>query len=376
MSPSLIEEVRILSDDFSRHGQLQIVFVGQLELMDTLKSPGLRQVDQRVCVYSRLEPLAQGDIEGYVSHRLQVAGGHRPMFTPGALALLHQTSLGVPRLLNRLCDRALHEAYLRRSPMVDQELLASVLDAVPQPAPSPTPVIAVPQPAPPLASAIAVPPPPARMTPTFATQVDAWLAEIDRAPASVAAIFPTEETTRADERPTTAPTLTAAVSDERPAKRRPYRYLERIGRRWARAAVLVTAALIGLKVIVTAASYVPAQFTRPTQPAAQAVLPSSPLPDMRPMMLLGAAVSATASTIATEESVIAVAVFATRERTERLLNVLERQGFQAFTRPLVRDGRVLYRVLVGPFDSEQVATADLHRLQLGGGYTDARIMSQ
>jgi cell division septation protein DedD len=94
------------------------------------------------------------------------------------------------------------------------------------------------------------------------------------------------------------------------------------------------------------------------------------------MMLLGAAVSATASTIATEESVIAVAVFATRERTERLLNVLERQGFQAFTRPLVRDGRVLYRVLVGPFDSEQVATADLHRLQLGGGYTDARIMSQ
>jgi type II secretory pathway predicted ATPase ExeA len=283
MSPSLIEEVRILSDNFCRHGQLQIVFVGQLELMDTLKSPNLRHVDQRVCVYCKLEPLSLGDVAGYINRRLQVAGGTpgHPMFAPGALALIHEAACGVPRLMNRLCDRALHEAFRLRLPIVDRELLQSVLDdgpatvAVPAPAdklPVATPKpITVPQPiaipqsfagAPPLAiaqrpavvrpqtdapspaaspaaaapgRASAVPTPAPRATgAAFATQVDAWLAELDTGPASVAAIPPLEEPAWAEETPPSAPAPRVGVDDNRDVVRRPYRYIERIGRRWAR----------------------------------------------------------------------------------------------------------------------------------------------
>ncbi|HUE88906.1 MAG TPA: AAA family ATPase [Vicinamibacterales bacterium] len=386
MSPSLIEEVRILSDAFTPQGQLQIVFVGQLELMDTLKSPGLRQVDQRVSVYCKLEPLAPGDVEGYVNHRLQVAGGppDRPTFAPGALALLHAASGGVPRLMNRLCDRALHEAYVRRSPMVDRDLLASVLDGAPQPAalripviePQPAPRRAViePQPPAPRTPVVGVPPPVRTTGPSFATQVDVWLAEVDRGPASVASIPALEEPVWPDETVATATTFAAFPHDERHVHRRPYSYIERMGRRWARAALIATAALVGLKVIVSAAAYVPAQFARAFEPPTQAVLPSSPLPDVRPVMLPAPAAFEMPPPAPAENHVIAVAVFTTAERSRRVLETLERQGFQAFIRTAVRDGQVLYRILIGPFDSHHVATADLQRLRRAGGYDDAHLM--
>jgi type II secretory pathway predicted ATPase ExeA len=419
MSPSLIEEVRILSDNFCRHGQLQIVFVGQLELMDTLKSPNLRHVDQRVCVYCRLEPLSLGDVAGYINHRLQVAGGTpgHPMFAPGALALIHEAACGVPRLMNRLCDRALHEAFRLRLPIVDRELMQSVLHdgpatvaaaapgaALPVSAPKPIAVqqpFAVAQPlavaqrpavarpqiesASPATSPAAAAPTRSSTTPVpapratgaaFATQVDAWLAELDTGPASVAAIPPLEEPTWAEETPPSAPAPRASLDDNRSVIRRPYRYIERIGRRWARAAVLVTVALVGLKVLSAAASYMPLQSAAPSTTTAVPLLPAAPLPDLRPVLLVTPVEPDRTDAAASEPSVVAVAVFATVDRAERLRGALEQQGFQGLTRVFVRDGQAFYRVLLGPFDSAQAATASLLRLQQDGDFADARVMAQ
>ena len=100
LSLPLIEESRILSDTFAADGRLQIVFVGQPELHAKLKLPEMRQVDQRVCGYHRLAPLGREAVEGYVEHRLQVAGGHRDrvLFSSAIIDDLHLRSGGVPRL--------------------------------------------------------------------------------------------------------------------------------------------------------------------------------------------------------------------------------------------------------------------------------------
>src|SRR5918996_4101870 len=84
MSLPMIEEIRILSDTYGHTGQLQVVFVGQLELHAKLKLPEMRQVDQRVTAYCRLEPLTSEAVAAYVHHRLEVAGGSpdRVMFLP------------------------------------------------------------------------------------------------------------------------------------------------------------------------------------------------------------------------------------------------------------------------------------------------------
>ncbi len=122
LSSQLLEEVRILSD---AEGQLQVVLVGQLELRERLLQPDMRQVDQRVSVHCELHPLDLPGVAGYVSHRLHVAGGSadRVRFTSDAIEVIHQLSGGVPRLINRFCDRALREGYAKKEGTIDADIV-------------------------------------------------------------------------------------------------------------------------------------------------------------------------------------------------------------------------------------------------------------
>src|SRR5687767_15921762 len=85
---------------------LQIVLVGQLNLKDILRSPDLRQLDQRVSIRYELKPLTRDETGAYVAHRLAIAGGGAVVsFTPAALDLVHRCTDGIPRLINLVCDQ-------------------------------------------------------------------------------------------------------------------------------------------------------------------------------------------------------------------------------------------------------------------------------
>lgn len=150
LSVPLLEEIRILSDSDGRERQLQVVLVGQLELREKLRLPEMRQVDQRVSVHCRLEPLGPDGVAGVVAHRLQVAGGSpdRIRFSPDAIAAIYEMSGGVPRLINRICDRALQQGHLKRVGTIDREILDLAIpdpgqfSSTPKPVPSSTPALA------------------------------------------------------------------------------------------------------------------------------------------------------------------------------------------------------------------------------------------
>ena len=112
----LLEEVRILSDLEGREKLLQVVLVGQPELRANLKLPELRQVNQRVSVRCELTPLGKVGVAGYVVHRLRIAGEGqaRVEFSDAALDAVYQASGGTPRLINLICDRALHRGFAAR----------------------------------------------------------------------------------------------------------------------------------------------------------------------------------------------------------------------------------------------------------------------
>jgi type II secretory pathway predicted ATPase ExeA/cell division septation protein DedD len=130
LSLPLLEEIRILSELERREKLLQVVLVGQPELRASLKLPQMRQVDQRVSVYCELEALDPGAVAGYVNHRLLVAGHGEPAveFTFAALEAVYQGSSGVPRLINRICDRALQHAYLSHSRQIDLPVIWNALE--------------------------------------------------------------------------------------------------------------------------------------------------------------------------------------------------------------------------------------------------------
>jgi general secretion pathway protein A len=109
LSADVLEQIRVISNmETSESKLLQIVLVGQLDLLDTLGGARMRQLDQRVSLRALLRPLPREEADAYVAHRLLVAGGTSAIrFAPGALEVVHAHSGGVPRVINLLCDRAL-----------------------------------------------------------------------------------------------------------------------------------------------------------------------------------------------------------------------------------------------------------------------------
>ena len=109
LSPQVLEEIRILSNlETNQTKLLQIVLVGQLNLLDVLQRPEQRQLDQRVALRTVLAPLGRLELEAYVMHRMSIAGElSQVAFEAAALDLIHRSSGGVPRLINLICDRAL-----------------------------------------------------------------------------------------------------------------------------------------------------------------------------------------------------------------------------------------------------------------------------
>jgi general secretion pathway protein A len=109
----VLEQIRILSNlETDKEKLLQIILVGQLNLQTLLRSPEMRQLDQRVSIRYDLKPLSAEETAAYVQHRLSIAGGGAAVtFAPKALARVHRVTAGIPRLINLLCDRALLSGF-------------------------------------------------------------------------------------------------------------------------------------------------------------------------------------------------------------------------------------------------------------------------
>src|SRR5215470_13411581 len=82
----VLEQIRILSNlETDKEKLLQIILVGQLELQTLLRTPEVRQLDQRVSIRYELKPLDREGVGAYVAHRLAVGGGSSVSFTSKAL---------------------------------------------------------------------------------------------------------------------------------------------------------------------------------------------------------------------------------------------------------------------------------------------------
>ena len=115
----VLEQIRLLTNlETAKHKLLQIVLVGQPELREVLGQANLRQLAQRVTARYHLEPMTLRETQGYIFHRLKVAGARRDLFTRDAIRQIKKFSGGIPRLINVMCDRSLLGAYAREESQV------------------------------------------------------------------------------------------------------------------------------------------------------------------------------------------------------------------------------------------------------------------
>jgi general secretion pathway protein A len=131
LSEKTLEEIRMLSNLESEKDHLiQMILVGQPQLKEKLQRKSLEQFVQRVNVYCHLDALDKVDVENYIRHRLTVAGAQNlDLFDPEAIKAIYKHSLGIPRLINTLCDAAFVYGYADDVKVIGRDLIESVAKA-------------------------------------------------------------------------------------------------------------------------------------------------------------------------------------------------------------------------------------------------------
>jgi putative secretion ATPase (PEP-CTERM system associated) len=113
LTRKVLEEIRLISGiETHKEKVLRIILAGQPELKETLESPKLKQLVQRVRLRFHIGPLDIRETREYISHRLAVAGHDAAdLLEEDTFDIIHRYTGGVPRLINTLCDTALLCAF-------------------------------------------------------------------------------------------------------------------------------------------------------------------------------------------------------------------------------------------------------------------------
>ena len=125
LDPKVLELLRLLTNlETSRRKLLQIVLLGQPELLTLLERSDMRQVAQRFVALYHLQHLSRTEVSAYVAHRLNVAGSQNKLVPESLMGQLYRRTGGVPRLINLVCDRALLGAFVEGKQSVTAPVLA------------------------------------------------------------------------------------------------------------------------------------------------------------------------------------------------------------------------------------------------------------
>lgn len=129
----LIEDLQVfqalrllLNFQRNQHHQFTLVFIGQRELLQTVRRLG--QLEERLSVKCLLRPLTDAETAEYVDCRLKAAGADRQIFDEAALQSIYELSAGVPRRINRLCDLALLVGFADESAVISADQVEAVAE--------------------------------------------------------------------------------------------------------------------------------------------------------------------------------------------------------------------------------------------------------
>jgi general secretion pathway protein A len=128
LSYPVLEEIRMLTNlETSTEKLLQIVLSGQPELEEKLKLPQLRQLKQRITLRCRTAPLTKEQTHAYIAERLRIAGTTgEQIFSTEAMDTVHMYSLGIPRVVNLLCEHALINTYVEQERVVTPKIVEDI----------------------------------------------------------------------------------------------------------------------------------------------------------------------------------------------------------------------------------------------------------
>jgi len=135
LSVNNLELIRMISNlETDSEKLVQILLVGQSELMEKLDAPELTQLKSRFVIKKEAIPLTKSEAKNYVMFKMNMAGNQgKTTVTAGAFQKIYGYSGGNFRRINMLMDRCLYVAFVLESNDIDKFVVAAAIsDLVPE----------------------------------------------------------------------------------------------------------------------------------------------------------------------------------------------------------------------------------------------------
>lgn len=125
LSHESLELIRMISNlETDREKLVQILLVGQPELVEKLNSPELRQLRSRVMIREEASPLSQEELKGYIMFKLYMAGNSGKIAVrTNAIRKIHKVTGGNFRQVNMLMERCLYVAFLHNTAVITRAIV-------------------------------------------------------------------------------------------------------------------------------------------------------------------------------------------------------------------------------------------------------------
>ena len=122
LSLKTLELIRMISNLEAYHEKLvQILLIGQPEMIDKLDSKELRQLKSRIIIKKVLKPLSPEELKTYLLFKLNMAGNKGLItITKKALKKIYQFTAGNLRQVNILMDRCLYVGFFHNTTEINK----------------------------------------------------------------------------------------------------------------------------------------------------------------------------------------------------------------------------------------------------------------
>jgi type II secretory pathway predicted ATPase ExeA len=126
-----LEELRLLTNaEMDSHSPFACLLVGQPTLRRRIKLGAFAALEQRIALRFAVPGMTLEETASYTRHHLDLAGRSDTLFSDDAIALIHQTSRGLPRAVNNVAVQALVAAYAENKGIVDESAARAAVTEV------------------------------------------------------------------------------------------------------------------------------------------------------------------------------------------------------------------------------------------------------
>ncbi len=128
------ELIRMISNlEANQQKLIQILLIGQPELMITLNSHKLRQLRSRIIIKKEVTPFSQDEVKDYLLFKLSVSGSSGQItINEDSYKMIYRFTQGNLRQLNVLMDRCMYVAFLHNTSQISRRVIKEAyLDLAP-----------------------------------------------------------------------------------------------------------------------------------------------------------------------------------------------------------------------------------------------------